>query len=109
MRAHIFYTEDGLDASNGGGNSMKVCVDGKVHLTLSSSWYDQSGDEVAADDSVFYGNLVACDGSCNQSCELPMEAEDLVRKFLASDGKECGEFERTTPRYPNHISRDEDE
>ena len=46
---------------------------------------------------------VPCDGSCLQrEIELPVEAEALVQKFLISDGKDCDEYRRETPRYPAH-------
>ena len=32
-------------ASNGGGGEKVYCVDGKLHVTNATSWYDQSGDE----------------------------------------------------------------
>lgn len=84
MRAIAFFDES-MEASNGGGGTTKVCVDGKVHITLSYSWMDNY-------DSVFYGDLQPCDGTCQK--ELPPEAEELVKRFLASDGKNRGEFRK---------------
>lgn len=108
MRAHIFYESPDCDASNGGGSRMTVCVDRKVHLTLATGWYDQSGDEETAYESVFHGDLMPCDGSCLPTLNLPAQAEDLVRKFLASDGKERGEYRLSAPLYPNRVSREDE-
>ena len=104
MKAHLFKSDyDG--ASNGGSGSDEVCVDRKVHLTLLDSWYDQSGDPGSACDSVRYQVLGPCDGSCLPTRELPPEAEELVLKFLASDGQELGTYERSTARYPDAVDR----
>jgi hypothetical protein len=109
MRAHIFYEHPDCGASNFDMSRVRVCVDRKVHLTLETSGYDQSGDEENSRDNVFHGDLEPCDGSCLPTLDLPAQAEDLVRKFLASDGKERGEYRLTTPRYPNWVREEEDE
>ena len=102
---HIFYN-DGMSASNGGAYITKVCVDRKVHITLSSNWYDPGDEENNAYDTVSYGGLVPCDGSCLPTCVLPDEANELVIKFLASDGKERGTYKLKTPRlYPDGRSQ----
>ncbi len=106
---HLFYVfyESSEDDPSNGDLIEKVCVDGKVHMTFhmtfNSSWYDQSGCEAEVYDCVYYGDLVPCDGSCLPTRDLPPEAEELVRKFLASDGKERGTYERETRRYPDAV------
>ena len=103
MKARVFESSHDGIASNRGGESVRVCVDRKVHLLLASWWYDQTGDPKSASDTVYYGVEVPCDGSCLQrEIELPVEAEALVQKFLISDGKDCDEYRRETPRYPAH-------
>lgn len=99
MQARIF-SHDGDDASNGGGETYKLCVNGKVHLTYLTSWYDQTGCEEDANDSFRYYELEPCNGSCSQQLDLPPEVEALIQKFLVSGGKDRGEFGKTTPRYP---------
>ena len=90
---HLFYVfyESSEDDPSNGDLIEKVCVDGKVHMTFhmtfNSSWYDQSGCEAEVYDCVYYGDLVPCDGSCLPTRDLPPEAEELVRKFTASDGR----------------------
>lgn len=100
MNARIFFHDD-VQASNGGGEIYHLCVDGKVHLKHSNSWYDQTGDEANAYSSEWWGEIEPCDGSCCKQMELPPAAVKLVEKFLATDGKERGEIRSQTPTYPN--------
>ncbi len=99
---HEFFSE-GSGASNGDSSSAKVCVDRKVHITLESSWYDQSGDSASASDHVFYGCVTPCDGSCLPTRELPKEAEELVQRFLRSNGEDRGEYRLDTRRHPDAL------
>ena len=53
-----------------------ICVDDKVHLTFVSKGngpYQLSTKP-----------LEVCNGSCKHYCELPIEAEEAVKQFLAS-------------------------
>lgn len=96
----IIFRSKGDSASNGGGDITRFCVDRKVHITCSTSWYDQTGCEADAYDSEYWGDLEPCDGSCISKMELPHCAEKLVQRFLESGGKERGKFSQETLRYP---------
>lgn len=100
MMIAIIYRSEGDSASNGGGSTAWLCVDRKVHIKRSTSWYDQTGCETEAYDLESWGDLGPCDGSCLPKMELPQCAEKLIQRFLESGGKECSGFSQETPRYP---------
>ena len=56
----------------------RICVDEKVHLVLvkpvGATGYRMSTEPPTA-----------CDGSCKNLCELPAEAEEAVKQFLATN------------------------
>lgn len=54
-----------------------ICVDEKVHLLL----IKPRGEK---EYSLSARPLKACDGSCKNPCELPADAEEAVKQFLAT-------------------------
>lgn len=102
MDALVFHESyDG--ASNGGGGETQLCIDGKVHVTHSTGWYDQTGAEERAFDSSRYGEIRPCDGSCQQRrSTLPSVVEDAVNKALREGFQSVKGWELTDDkkRYP---------
>jgi hypothetical protein len=103
MNYHVFSNQEEDGASNMSCTTTKVCVGGKVHVTISDGSFEQTGCEKHAHDFVSIGGLVPCNGSCRRpydslSDEVEREMEKLVRTFLSSNGKERGEYERKWPR-----------
>jgi len=107
MEVFFYRSDDDEGASNGGGFTRLLCVDRKVHVTHSGSWYDQTGCEYDAFDSENWEVTGPCDGSCTPKGFLTVEAVDLVNRFLSSDGKDLYEWSKTTKRYPD-AKRNED-
>ena len=69
-----------------------MCVNREVHIECMHSGSDEQGDYH------HYRNLTLC--NCIDKslvAGLPKEVEDLVEKFLKSDGREKGEFKKRFP------------
>lgn len=103
MSARVFRTS-GDEASNGGGYEYSLCVLGKVHLTYSTSWYDQAGCEELAFDAKEFHNFSPCNGSCmEKTVELPSDVEaqvkNLIEGRLAFSSAQSFEWEKK--RYPD--------
>lgn len=98
MQAHVYLREEDEGGSNAGCGSSDCCVDGKVHVRYSYSWYDQTGCEDKARDTATWEVLGPCDGSCRQDVvEIPPVADALVAEFLAN-GKR-GNLSMSALRY----------
>ena len=98
MKAHLFFLDRGC------GTILMVCVDQQVHVTLQEDGWCADTDR----HNVYYGNVLPCEGSCLlkkdwsrlPTYELPVEAKNLVQRFLASNGKERGEYFARDSRSP---------
>ncbi len=116
-KAHVFTHHSCRDPIAYGlvhsQDGRRVCVDRKVHLRLERAQTDlavRERSDMTRRITDRYEVLGPCDGSCTPECELPVEAEELVRKFLASDGRELGMYEhvREDQHAPSQWVEDND-
>ena len=95
MIAKVFSCEHDWQCSR-----YELCVDEKVHLCY-IRWQGPDEDRPAyyeRGDGHEYRSMKPCDGSCRpKEMTLPSEVDQLIEKFLASDGKDVGEFEKFDP------------
>ncbi len=72
----VGYDEDG--ASNGGGSTITLCLDGQAHLTVNHSWHDRG----RFDQHSYSAKVGPCTCHDFREISIPEEHAQLMQKFL---------------------------
>ena len=78
----VSYNEDG--ASNGGGSTITLCLNGQAHLTVNHSWHEtwDRGDNF--DQHSYSAQVGPCNCQDYREVTIPDEHARLIQEFLRS-------------------------